>query len=271
MALALMIDLSSNNAVPNLQAHWDAGYRTIALKATEATSYVWTLGNSLADKWHQLGGKVVRYPFVRSGDPVAEANYYLTAIAGHVKAGDVHSIDAETAGVDGVFVARFIRQVTAKGPRFGLLHRPLPGLVYGPPYFLRAAGIRPVDGWGLWLADYSGKPSFIPPGWKTWTALQFTDHAAVPGEAGRVDQSHIRGFLLPALHRPVIAYPTLRVGSTGPWVSKLQDLLNKHGAHLTVDGAFGPATRNAVNAYKRSKGWRPDGAVRGRMWQALTK
>jgi peptidoglycan hydrolase-like protein with peptidoglycan-binding domain len=98
---------------------------------------------------------------------------------------------------------------------------------------------------------------------------QFTDRATgVPGIPGAVDQSHIRSWLLPFI-RPLITYPTLRQGASGLWVHKLQDLLNKHGARLTVDGQFGPATRAAVNVIRRQHGWAATGTAGYRVWKAL--
>jgi peptidoglycan hydrolase-like protein with peptidoglycan-binding domain len=79
----------------------------------------------------------------------------------------------------------------------------------------------------------------------------------------------VKSWLLPGLPRPTITWPTLRQGASGPWVHKLQDLLNAHGAHLTVDGQFGPATRDAVNVIRRRHGWAATGTCGYRVWKAL--
>jgi peptidoglycan hydrolase-like protein with peptidoglycan-binding domain len=50
-------------------------------------------------------------------------------------------------------------------------------------------------------------------------------------------------------------------GQTGGCVAELQELLNKHGASLTVDGDFGPATLSAVETYQADHGLSPDGIV----------
>lgn len=44
-------------------------------------------------------------------------------------------------------------------------------------------------------------------------------------------------------------------------VTELQELLNKHGAHLAVDGDFGPVTLAAVKSYQSSHGLSVDGIV----------
>jgi hypothetical protein len=53
----------------------------------------------------------------------------------------------------------------------------------------------------------------------------------------------------------------LREGSSGPKVESLQRALNARGAHLTVDGDFGPATKSAVKAFQASHGLTADGVA----------
>ncbi len=55
---------------------------------------------------------------------------------------------------------------------------------------------------------------------------------------------------------------TLALGSTGPNVKLIQSLLNRIGYNAgTVDGSFGPQTRQAVIAFQRDNGLSPDGIV----------
>jgi peptidoglycan hydrolase-like protein with peptidoglycan-binding domain len=63
--------------------------------------------------------------------------------------------------------------------------------------------------------------------------------------------------------------PTLRRGSTGDAVGEAQGLLVRHGATITPDGQFGPATQRAVVDFQRSAGLTPDGIVGPRTWKAL--
>lgn len=61
---------------------------------------------------------------------------------------------------------------------------------------------------------------------------------------------------------------TLRVGSTGVYVSTLQTALNSvQGTSLSTDGNFGPMTKSAVIAFQSSKGLTADGVV-GNMTKA---
>lgn len=62
---------------------------------------------------------------------------------------------------------------------------------------------------------------------------------------------------------------TLRYGSSGSDVKKLQEELNKNGYNLDVDGQFGSKTQSAVQSYQKSKGLTVDGIVGTNTWGAL--
>lgn len=64
-------------------------------------------------------------------------------------------------------------------------------------------------------------------------------------------------------------FPTLRLGSTGDAVKRLQEELNAKGARLAVDGVFGPATTRAVQTFQRASGLDADGIVGAMTWKAL--
>ncbi|NJL41625.1 MAG: peptidoglycan-binding protein [Leptolyngbyaceae cyanobacterium RM2_2_4] len=70
---------------------------------------------------------------------------------------------------------------------------------------------------------------------------------------------------------PTATDPTLRQGSSGAAVSKLQQLLNTKGANITVDGDFGSATRAAVLKFQQQNGLVADGIVGTQTWQALRR
>ena len=55
------------------------------------------------------------------------------------------------------------------------------------------------------------------------------------------------------------ALPTLREGSRGPEVRVLQAVLNNKGFNSgTLDGVFGPRTKQAVMPFQRDQGEVPD-------------
>lgn len=63
--------------------------------------------------------------------------------------------------------------------------------------------------------------------------------------------------------------PTIRRGSKGEYVKKLQEVLNSHGYNLTVDGEFGPKTEKAVKEYQSKKQLVIDGIVGKMTWSSL--
>lgn len=65
------------------------------------------------------------------------------------------------------------------------------------------------------------------------------------------------------------SHPTLSVGSHGSAVAILQSALNSNGAHLAVDGSFGPATLSAVKQFQASQDLVTDGIVGPLTWTTL--
>jgi hypothetical protein len=63
--------------------------------------------------------------------------------------------------------------------------------------------------------------------------------------------------------------PTLRPGSIGEDVKKLQTLLNKENILVEVDGNFGTKTKKAVQFFQEAVGLMPDGIVGPQTWKAL--
>lgn len=62
---------------------------------------------------------------------------------------------------------------------------------------------------------------------------------------------------------------TVRSGDSGGAVSALQVQLNKTGAGLSVDGAFGAATQAAVQSFQSAAGLTVDGIAGPQTWQSL--
>lgn len=65
---------------------------------------------------------------------------------------------------------------------------------------------------------------------------------------------------------------TLKYGSSGDEVKKLQETLNAQGNYnLATDGKFGAKTQEAVKAYQKANGLSVDGIVGNNTWGALNK
>mgnify|MGYP003291719773 CR=1 FL=1 len=67
-----------------------------------------------------------------------------------------------------------------------------------------------------------------------------------------------------------MAYSTIRYGSSGNDVKKLQEKLNSAGYKLDVDGQFGSKTQAAVKDYQQKNGLSVDGIVGTNTWGSLT-
>lgn len=67
----------------------------------------------------------------------------------------------------------------------------------------------------------------------------------------------------------VVTLPILVRNSRGESVRALQSLLNLHGATISVDGSFGPATENAVKAFQTKNDLSVDGKCGPATWGAL--
>lgn len=85
--------------------------------------------------------------------------------------------------------------------------------------------------------------------------------------------------MLPRLRRDVASliggdptapvWPLLRNGDSGARVRALQHLLVERGATITPDGAFGPATENAVRNFQSLVTATPDGHAGNQTWHQL--
>jgi peptidoglycan hydrolase-like protein with peptidoglycan-binding domain len=69
--------------------------------------------------------------------------------------------------------------------------------------------------------------------------------------------------------RSAVNSPTLRNGSNGASVKRLQNLLRDKGYNIAADGDFGPATEEAVKKFQTAQGLQADGVVGPKTWSAL--
>jgi cell wall-associated NlpC family hydrolase len=63
--------------------------------------------------------------------------------------------------------------------------------------------------------------------------------------------------------------PTLRLGSRGAAVKRLQRSLTATGRYVPVTGYFGPITRSAVSSVQSARGWRATGVADVSVWRSL--
>lgn len=70
---------------------------------------------------------------------------------------------------------------------------------------------------------------------------------------------------------PPVGRPTLRNGSSGIYVSRLQNHLIRHNIIVVADGKFGANTEAAVKKFQASKKLVPDGVVGAATWAEVIK
>lgn len=68
---------------------------------------------------------------------------------------------------------------------------------------------------------------------------------------------------------PTTTRPTLKIGSKGPNVRLLQELLNAKGYNLTTDGEFGKLTSASLRNFQRANGLVDDGIAGPKTWEKL--
>jgi peptidoglycan hydrolase-like protein with peptidoglycan-binding domain len=66
-----------------------------------------------------------------------------------------------------------------------------------------------------------------------------------------------------------LTWPFVRPGNVGERVFAVQYLLQGKGFGVRADGVYGPATRNAVRSFQRSRGLNPSGNVGPSTWNRL--
>lgn len=184
------VDCSSNNALPNLGAYAAAGHKWLARKVSEGTGYHWQEGDGVADQAHAHGLHVVHYHWLRPEfSAVAQANYFVSLLAGHTQPGDKVMNDFERSPVPDPNDAVRAAQLRDFNNRVQLLRPDLPVIVYTGNWYLdgRPAMQAECRRWDVVMSDYSGVTPLRNPYGLRYVAHQFTDHATVAGFPTPVD------------------------------------------------------------------------------------
>jgi len=222
------------------------------------TPHVWTLPEIEAAQ-----GTQERLPiYVRSfgfGNPLADANDCIARLKTIGQPiGTTVALDLETA-IALAYTTTFNQVVSGLGYYV---------LLYGSTGTLFK---NPITSGGYWAADPSGAahmyPGSVETQWKFAGAYDlslvddsvklWTPNAPIPSPV----------YIPPPQPSPLPPAPTV-VHITVPLVTitKVQSECNVHGAHITVDGIWGPNTDNAVRAFQRSVNIAADGIVGPVTW-----
>lgn len=134
--------------------------------------------------------------------------------------------------------------------------------------------------WNRQIASSSAIQGAAPWAWRRYTGSNPHDkHLHVSVKEAKEDydstlpwQIGAESAILDPAGPDATARPLLRRGQAAAAteaVKELQELLNGHGAGLTVDGAFGEKTEAATKAFQATAGLDPDGVVGAKTWAAL--
>ncbi|QIY67996.2 GH25 family lysozyme [Streptomyces sp. RLB1-33] len=128
----------------------------------------------------------------------------------------------------------------------------------------------------LWIGSWTGTPHPLPNGWASYAFWQTSDSGTFPGDQDVFNGTEqdlrnlaANGTYMPPPPPPAGAWPVVQQGYSGRQVTTVQYLLNAHGAALSVDGSFGPATHDAVVAFQTRSQLTADGIVGPNTWRAL--
>lgn len=199
----LGIDTSHHNALPDFAALARGGIGFILAKATEGVGFADAQYAASRAGAHAAGMIFGSYHFARPGDPVAQADYYLSVA--QPRPGEICALDLEDTTIpDPVgFADAWCRRVKAATGA--------PPLLYLNSWFLTSYDWSRLlaDGDALWLAKYDGQPTGGPSGvWPVVAVKQFTDRATVPGQPGPVDEDAFAGDLAALARYAIPGAPT---------------------------------------------------------------
>lgn len=180
--VAKVVDLSHYNIIPlSLKPAYEAGIRGVIHKGTEGLGRLDPKCGGRYFLAKDAGLLWGLYHFIRPGDPVQQAQNFLSMTARVRDAKTLLVCDYEVPEVplsNVLAFLDFVYQVTGRVR--------LPVLYSGNTLKEAQGDITPLTKFPLWLAQYSPTP-VLPKGFTKYWMWQFTDSGAIPGITGAVD------------------------------------------------------------------------------------
>jgi GH25 family lysozyme M1 (1,4-beta-N-acetylmuramidase) len=252
------------------------------VKATENDDYTNPDYAAAKARAAKAGAYFCAYHFLHAGNGAGQASYAHGVVGGEVPLmidfeptynsnGTIASAPQISDAVD------FVNKYRSLGGKVYLLY--LPHWYWAGN--LGQASLASLIDLGMLLvsSDYTAYsntgPGWAPYGGMTPVIWQYTSTATLNG-VSNVDfnayKNTLADFKAQATGGAMSgSEPTLVEGDTGPAVQTLQTRLNVWGAHLTVDGNFGPETLAAVKAFQTEHRLTVDGIVGPQTWAALNQ
>lgn len=183
----LILDISNNNGVVDLDAAKAYGVRGVFVKASEGLSFTDRFLGANRAAAARLRLPFGAYHFLHPNDPIDQAKHFC-AIIQKLNPTDFRPvIDCEAPGcteADARAFSQVVRKMLGAYPIF-----------YSYSDFMRQMNCQHTIGNGLWLADYGANdgeehPYSVPAPWKKVELHQFTSKAKVPGVIGNADLNY---------------------------------------------------------------------------------
>ena len=209
----LIVDLSSNQSLPNFRKMRAAGCDGVLIKLTEGATYNsdWDVYTEWAPRARLAGLRVGAYHYAQpsGGDAIAEARNFSESLMG---LGGIQRRDFRPAldfeenpgNLSGAALVKWARDWNrVVWERTGTCP-----LFYSYPFFIASMRAETPIGCGLWLASWGVNdgqrwPYAVPRPWKKAVLHQYTSNGNIEGVLGRVDLNYAEKL------RPLLAHPVL--------------------------------------------------------------
>ena len=282
-----------------------ANVQTVFVKAADGTSLWEQFSPALVASLKAAGLRVCAWQYTYGSDPAGEAATAAQAIA---RGADCFVIDAE-AEYEGHYAhaQQYVRALRARvGGTYPLALSSFPYVDYHPgfPYsvflgpgaaqanlpqiYWKAIGTSVDQAFAhTWPLNRPYGAPIFPLGqtYQSPSASDLTRFRALTGGYGagglswwdwqETDATGWQALAapVPPSSRPAAAdsWPTLAQGASGDLVVWAQEHLNGAGYRVTVDGGFGPATRDALARFQTASGLSPNGRLDAASWPALLR
>jgi len=215
--MTILIDRSNNNGTDDYAAAHKAGVTHAYFKATDGTGFVDSTYHDRCARARAAGIIPGGYHFAEHGDPVAEANHFLSVIgtppAGHLRP----CLDLES-GESAAWAAAFVERIHAKLGYWPVLYGNTSTI---PALRAANASVRACPWWRAEYGPNDGQRHALAGGDMGAAAHQYTSEAHIAGVEGATDASV---FLVPVAALLIPGAKPVRkpkfIGVTSHWTGK---------------------------------------------------
>jgi len=238
------IDISSYQQNIDFKKVKNSGIKIVYIKATEGLTYKNPLLKSQYTEAMLAGLKIGFYHYLRANNPISEAKFFLSVIAG-LSADCKYVIDVEET------LGQTISKISSNVRLFAdyLISNNKEVCIYTGDYFYSKNLNNSVKNIPLWVAHYGvTKPDAI-----NYIGFQYSDSGRVDGINGPVDLDEFNSDIF-INSISTVPIPVNIVVKTFQHAANSVGLKDKNGDKLLEDGIKGPHTNEVVSKILVTKG-----------------